>query len=71
MSKIHQPKRPTHTAYAVDGEGDNATWTEIGALWPHEDGKGFNLNLKALPLGSRIVIRERKAKDNADESAGA
>ena len=56
-------KRPTHSVYMVEGEGDKATWTELGALWAHEDGKGFNLNLKAVPLGSnRLVVRERQEK---------
>ena len=57
-------KRPAYTAYAVDGDGDKANWTEIGALWAHEDGKGFNLNLKALPASGRVVIRRRKEKTN-------
>lgn len=61
--------RPAFTAYAVEGEGKNANWTEIGAMWKHEDGKGFNLNLKALPLTGRLVIRERK-DETAKESRG-
>lgn len=56
-------KRPTHTAFMVDGEGKDANWTEIGALWTHEDDQGFNLALKALPVSGRIVIRQRKSKD--------
>ncbi len=64
-------KRPSHTAFLVEGEGDNATWTELGAIWGHEDGKGFNLSLKAIPVSGRLVIRERKAKTDAKESAGA
>lgn len=60
--KNQAPKRPTHLAYAVDGEGKDAPWLEIGAVWPHDDGKGFNINLKALPIGNRIVIRERQEK---------
>ncbi len=71
MTKTSQNRRPSHTAYMVDGEGDKATWTEIGALWAHEDGKGFNVSLKAIPVSGRIVIRERKVKTNVDESAGA
>ncbi len=54
-------KRRSHAAYMVEGEGDNATWTEIETLWAHEDGQGFNL--KALPVSGRIVIRQRKAMD--------
>ncbi|QND60136.1 hypothetical protein [Mesorhizobium huakuii] len=70
MSKT-TTNRPTHTVFVVEGEGDKTTWTEIGALWSHEDRKGFNLNLKALPLSGRLVIRERKAKTEAKESVGA
>ena len=57
-------KRPTHRVYAVKKIGeDNSHWTEIGAAWAHQDGKGFNLKLDYLPLGgAEIVIREPKAK---------
>ena len=66
-----QNKRPTHSAYMVEGEGENAIWTEIGALWAHEDGQGFNLSLKAIPVSGRLVIRKRKAKETTTkESAG-
>lgn len=71
MSKPATSRKPSHTAYTVDGEGDSATWTEIGAAWRHEDGKGFNLSLKALPVNGRLVLRERKAKTDTGESAGA
>jgi hypothetical protein len=57
--------KPTHTAYVVEGDGEKANWTEIGALWPHEDGKGFNLALRALPVNGRLVIRVRKEKKEA------
>ena len=65
MSKTTKPNRPTHALFMVEGEGDNANWTEIGALWPHADGNGFNLDLKAVPLGGRLVIRTRKAKEQS------
>ena len=55
-----KPKKPTHEAFIVTGEGDNAFWTKIGAVWPHEDGKGYNIDLTALPIHGRIVVRERK-----------
>ncbi len=64
--KTNSNKRPTHSVYMVEGEGEAAIWTEIGALWPHEDGKGFNLNVKAIPLGGRLVIRQRKAASEGD-----
>jgi hypothetical protein len=53
--------RPTHLAFVVDRDGRNSTWTEIGAAWPHEDGKGFHVSLKALPLTGKLVLRARLA----------
>lgn len=50
-------KLPTHRAYVVTGEEDARSWTEIGAQWPHKDGKGFTLKLRALPTSGEIVIR--------------
>ena len=58
------PKRPTHRVYAVTKNGDKSFWTEIGAAWAHQDGKGFSVKLDYLPLnGAEIVIREPKAKN--------
>ena len=36
---------------------DKSTWTRIGAAWPHKDGKGFNAELRALPVNGKLVIR--------------
>lgn len=61
-------RRPTHRVYAViKREGaDKANWTEIGAAWPHKDGKGFNLKLDLIPLAAaEIVIREPRAEGGA------
>jgi hypothetical protein len=44
----------------VSSEGESAFWTKIGGVWPHDDGKGFNVELVALPMNGRLVIRERK-----------
>lgn len=51
-------KAPTHTAYQVrDSKGSKGFWTRIGSAWPHQDGKGFNIQLDAVPLDGRIIIR--------------
>ena len=60
-------KLPSHKAFAVekytkDGE-DKATWTEIGAAWAHKDGKGFDLNIKLVPLSGRVVLRENTTEN--------
>lgn len=53
-------KKPTHNIYVVQGEGEAARWVKIGAAWPNQDGKGFNVALDASPLLGRIVMREVK-----------
>jgi hypothetical protein len=54
---------PTHEAFVIDGEGEKARWTRIGAAWPHQDGQGFNVSLTAIPLSGRLVIRTRVEKE--------
>lgn len=58
--QARKTNRPTHAVYLVEGEGENPFWTRIGAAWPHEDGYGFNLQLSAIPLTGRLVVRKPK-----------
>ena len=58
-------------AYTVEeydaGNGKKAkTWTRIGAAFPHKDGTGFNVQLRAFPLDGRIVLL--LPPDEADRS---
>jgi hypothetical protein len=57
--------KPTHIAYVVT-EGRRAgksAWQEIGALWPHTTGGGFDLVIRdQLSISGRIVITTRKEK---------
>ena len=55
MIKTETPKRPTHRVYAVTKNGEKSYWTEIGAAWSHQDGKGFNVKLDYLPLNSTAL----------------
>jgi hypothetical protein len=64
-----QPNTPTHRAYSVikrDGQDDY--WLNLGLVFPHKDGSGFNIILQALPLDGKIVGREI-AEDDAAEPA--
>lgn len=56
--------RPTHRVFSVTKNGDSkANWLEIGAAWPHKDGKGFNIKFNACPFGdAEIVLRSVTAK---------
>jgi hypothetical protein len=51
-------KAPSHIVYQVrDREGQKGFFTRIGAAWPHKDGKGFNIQIDAVPLDGRITLR--------------
>ena len=38
-------------------------WLNIGLAFPHQDGKGFNVMLQALPLNAKLVLREPSEED--------
>jgi hypothetical protein len=38
-------------------------WLNIGAAFPHEDGKGYNIILQAHPIGEKLVVRLYEAKE--------
>jgi len=44
-------------------------WLNIGVAFPHEDGKGLNVMLQALPLhnNGKIVLCEHEAKDHEED----
>jgi hypothetical protein len=50
-------RKPTHRLYRVVGNGDDASWTPIGAAWPHADNMGFSVACDAIPLTGRLVMR--------------
>ena len=63
MSNEQTKARPTHRIYAVSKDGEKTRWTELGAAWPHKDGKGFHLKYTACPLGDcDIVLRVNEPK---------
>ena len=54
-----EPRQPTHRAYSViRREGQDDYWLNIGLVFPHKDGSGFNIMLQAFPLDGKIVCRE-------------
>ena len=55
---------PTHRAYTViKREGKDDYWLNLGIVFKHEDGEGFNLLLQALPLDGKIVLRTYKERE--------
>ena len=62
-----QPPAPTHRVYTViKREGQDDYWLNIGLVFPHKDGKGFNVVLQALPLDGKIVCREITNEESED-----
>jgi len=59
-----QNTRP-YAVYVVEGEGQAAFWTKIGAAWAHKDSEGFSITLSAMPVKGRIVVRKPKANKEA------
>jgi hypothetical protein len=51
---------PSHGVFVVENDGPQAFWTRIGCAWAHADGQGYNVQLAAIPVSGRIVIRARK-----------
>jgi hypothetical protein len=58
-------KVPTHIAYHIrDGKDGKSFWTAIGSAWAHADGKGFNVQIDAVPLDGRISLRIPSEKNS-------
>ncbi|WP_334146251.1 hypothetical protein [Hyphomicrobium sp.] len=70
-TKSKDTKRPTHALWHVEGEGEKARWTRIGAAWIHKDLKGANLKFDLFPTSNagRVVVREVSDKDDANNSS--
>ena len=64
-------KKPMYRAYVVeDIDDENSFWTLVGSAFAHEDHKGFNILLKALPMDGRLVLR-RYTEKASDQPVGS
>jgi len=70
MAEKSESKQPTHRAYSViRREGQDDFWLNLGLVFPHKDGSGFNIMLQAFPLDGKIVCREITTEAEAEEPA--
>jgi hypothetical protein len=66
--------KPSHIAYVVtqpeEGSDRKPVWHQVGAIWPHKQGSGFDLVIPpGVTLSGRIVCTERKDKPATAEEA--
>lgn len=68
MSNDSNTKRPTHRVFhEIKSNGKTVRSQELGAIWPHRDGRGFNMRLDYIPVGGGwLTIR---ATDAIEEGA--
>jgi hypothetical protein len=70
MAESNKPSARAYTVREGSGKG-KSFWTRIGSAWLHKDGKGFNIQLDALPVDGRLVIRAVTAKgETVDPETG-
>jgi hypothetical protein len=43
-------------------------WTRIGAAFPHKEGLGFSIELKAFPIDGRLVVLPPDTDDGSNNS---
>ena len=58
QERTREFRAPEFLAWHVTQKGDKSFWNKVGAAWMHKDAKGYTLQLEALPVGGRIVLRE-------------
>ncbi len=59
---------PTHRAYVVtpSKDGKKGFWHEVGAVWPHKTGKGFDVVIyEGMSVSGRIVCTEAKERKSS------
>lgn len=54
---------PSHIVYKVREGKNDSYWDRVGVAWQHDDAKGFNVQLHAVPLDGRIVLRVAEKQD--------
>jgi hypothetical protein len=61
--------KPSHRGYVVskpkEGNDQKGFWHEVGVVWPHKTGKGFDLVIHdGISVSGRIVCTEPKKDDD-------
>jgi len=52
-----------------DGAGtEKSNWTRVGVAFAHKDGNGLNVELRAVPVSGKLVIRRHEPKAKGNET---
>jgi len=64
-------KTPSHHVYAIITRPGTRkpAWVQIGAAWPHQDGKGFSFSLDTLPRDPAAEFAIRMPLANEGDEA--
>jgi hypothetical protein len=55
--RFYAAESPRHRIEECERDGKKAkNWTKIGAAFPHKEGLGFSIELKAFPVDGRLVV---------------
>jgi hypothetical protein len=54
--------------YEDEAGTEKSSWTRVGVAFPHKDGQGLNVELKAIPVSGKLVIRRHEGKARAPEA---
>jgi hypothetical protein len=57
-------ERPAHLQRVMQ----KASWTRVGVAFAHKDGNGLNVELRAIPVSGKLVIRRHEAKLKSNAS---
>jgi len=53
--------------YEDEAGSERSHWTRVGVAFPHRDGQGLNVELKAFPVSGKLVIRRHEGRARANE----
>jgi len=63
MSEKSEKNRPSFDAFQIkEGADDKSYFNRVGVAFPHRDGEGHTIQLDAVPVDGRIVLRTPKER---------
>ena len=57
--------------YEDDAGAEKSNWTRVGVAFPHKDSDGLNVELRAIPVSGKLVIRRHVVKPRSAGEKGA